>query len=277
MGSGVFFGFLLQLFYFIGAVFIIGLLIYFITRMFYSLVGYSRAAIYISGFIGTPIHELSHAVCCIIFGHKIEEMRLFQIDEESGMLGYVSHSYNKRNIWALIGNYFIGTAPILVGSAVLYLLMSLLIPTASASVGALLSDFSGEVSVSGFSKDLLDALVDLFLGFAKALFNPDTIDLKWIIFIIVAACISLHMNLSGLDIKGALPALPLVALVLLIPNLLIGFIFPSVYGGFVGFMNGIGGYLMGMLLLSVFLALVTLTVAFVIKLIIGMIAKLFGK
>ena len=45
------------------------------------------------GWLGTIIHELGHALFCIIFRHKITEMKLFDPDPETGTLGYVQHTY----------------------------------------------------------------------------------------------------------------------------------------------------------------------------------------
>ena len=59
---------------------------------------------------GVAVHELGHALFCIIFRHKIEDMKLFS-PEEDGTLGYVSHTYNTKSIYQRIGNFFIGTGP----------------------------------------------------------------------------------------------------------------------------------------------------------------------
>lgn len=60
--------------------------------------------------IGTPIHELSHAIACLIFGHKINDIKLFTLNN-NGPLGYVSHSYNPRSIYHQVGGFFIAIAP----------------------------------------------------------------------------------------------------------------------------------------------------------------------
>ena len=60
--------------------------------------------------IGTPIHELSHAAACLVFGHKINKIKLFTLNRNSS-LGYVSHSYNPRSIYHQIGGFFIAIAP----------------------------------------------------------------------------------------------------------------------------------------------------------------------
>ena len=76
---------------------------------------------------GVMLHEIGHAVFCLIFRHKIVEMKLFS-PEEDGTLGYVNHSYNPNSFYQRIGNFFIGTGPIWFGVAVLCLISWLLLP-----------------------------------------------------------------------------------------------------------------------------------------------------
>lgn len=53
----------------------------------------------LTGLIGIPIHELGHAYFCLIFGHKIKNIKLFSFSSFEYSLGYVNHSYNpKKNI-----------------------------------------------------------------------------------------------------------------------------------------------------------------------------------
>jgi hypothetical protein len=74
------------------------------------------------GWLGTIVHELGHAFFCVIFGHKITDMKLFSPNPETGALGYVKHTYNRKNIYQLVGNFFIGIGPILLGTVVIFLL-----------------------------------------------------------------------------------------------------------------------------------------------------------
>ena len=78
-------------------------------------------------FPGVMLHELSHAFFCIIFKHKIVDMKLFS-PEEDGTLGYVNHQYNPKSIYQRMGNFFIGTGPIWGGVTAILLLTCWLLP-----------------------------------------------------------------------------------------------------------------------------------------------------
>ena len=67
---------LIQIGLFVLSIYVIGFIIAIINKIFYKLTGYSKAFIYGTGIIGTPIHELSHALFCVIFRHKILEIKL---------------------------------------------------------------------------------------------------------------------------------------------------------------------------------------------------------
>jgi hypothetical protein len=79
------------------------------------------------GWPGTTIHEIGHAIFCLIFRHKITKLKLFDPDPETGTLGYIEHTYNPSSIYQLVGNFFIGIGPILLGTSVIYLLLYFLL------------------------------------------------------------------------------------------------------------------------------------------------------
>ena len=114
-------------------IFIFGLLIQFISQLtFRSLLNaYGSRGTYLVSWLGTPIHELGHALFCVIFLHKIEEIRFFQPDRDTGTLGYVYHTWNPRNPWHVLGNFFIGIGPVALGCAVLFAIFYFLIPDSS--------------------------------------------------------------------------------------------------------------------------------------------------
>ncbi len=255
---------LMQILLFIGVVYLVGYVISLLNRLFYKLVNHSKAVCYATGFIGTPIHELSHALMCVVFRHKIQEIKLFQVDDENGVLGYVRHSYNPKKIYQRIGNYFISVAPIVCGTLVLYLLIKLLLPQTFTVMSGYLTSFSQYAS-KGLTLQNLSHLFNALTGMAETLFTAYTVGASWWIFVVLALCISLHQNLSGADIKNSLSALPILALVLIAVNAVLYFIIPSAYSSFVATMNTAGGFLTCGLLLALICSLIPVVVALVFR------------
>ena len=93
----------------LGVFILCGLLVHLIFRLFSRLIGSgSRGWFYVTSIIGTPVHEMGHAVMCKLFFHRITAMRLWNPKPTNGVYGYVEHSYSRRNLWAKLGNLFIG-------------------------------------------------------------------------------------------------------------------------------------------------------------------------
>ncbi len=252
---------------FIVFVYVIGFVISLINRTFYKLTGSGRAVCLATGLIGTPIHELSHAVMCLLFFHKIEEIRLYQIDDSNGVLGYVNHSYNRKNLYQVLGNYFIGVAPIMVGAVVLYFLIKLLIPSAFDEINA-------EISVLvAFQKDGIDGNIIsyLFSVCSVALTSIFTTDFsyKTIIFLVVCLCIALHMNLSSADLKGSFGSIPLFIVLLFVVNFALSVISNllkiNTYSVFLGYVSTISCYLITILTLSLIFSILLLVLGLIVR------------
>lgn len=71
------------------------------------------------GLIGTPLHELSHLIMSLVFGHRIVSVDLF------GFRGtaQVQHAYNSRSTYQLVGNFFIAIAPLIFSILTIKLLL----------------------------------------------------------------------------------------------------------------------------------------------------------
>jgi hypothetical protein len=118
-----------QLFILFGPLLLLAVLMHFLSmanERFSIYVMGQNLYLYFFGWLGTSIHEMGHAMFAVIFGHKIKEVQLFKPDPKSGTLGYVKHSYDEKNLYHQIGNFFIGMGPILMGTLMLFLLSLLL-------------------------------------------------------------------------------------------------------------------------------------------------------
>lgn len=246
----------MQIGFTIGLLFIFGWLIYLCNKLFYANFGtYGSGVCYLTGIIGTPVHELSHALFCLIFGHKIIEMKLFQISDD-GTLGYVSHSYDANNIYHRIGNFFIGIAPMVVISLLLYLFSQLLIPSFAEAIRGV-SD-----SVSAFDS------ATFFGAMKKAfqIFFLKTNDFRWWIFLLISMFLSLHASLSNADIKGMMDGLAFVLLIVFLVDLVICLVNRDILFFFTKKTIEIGAVFFGCLCIMLGVSLVEVLISFAFKL-----------
>ena len=90
---------LYQLLSLLGLLFVVGLILYFLarfTRNAFAAASARKLDVFVTGWIGTPVHELSHALFCLVFGHRITDIKLFRPNSSDGSLGYVTlrtHSF----------------------------------------------------------------------------------------------------------------------------------------------------------------------------------------
>jgi hypothetical protein len=156
------------------------------------------------GGLGTVIHEAGHAVMCFPFGHKITEIELFNPNPNTGTLGFVNHSYNPKNIWASIGNFFISIGPLILGSIVIYFsayfLISKVFFDSFENLNISLLHFT---SLNTF-KSLIIESKNAYLDFSNLLFTVENLkSWKFWLFIYILITVGGNMTLSPADIKGA--------------------------------------------------------------------------
>lgn len=147
-----------------------------------------------TGWLGTPIHELSHVVMCNLFRHRVDEVALFEPDPNSGRLGFVRHSWRKGNWFEELGNVFIGIAPLIGGSLALCLLLWLFYPEA-IEAAFLPTDPTGG-SVNG----IMESVSAIF---QRVLVLDNFLSGKFWVFLYLALCVASHMAPSGSDYQGA--------------------------------------------------------------------------
>ena len=173
------------------------------TRVMWGTFGKS-SVVWFTGWLGTPVHELSHAFACVVFRHRIKELVLFRPDPRTDVVGYVHYTWSPRDPWALLGHGFVGIAPLFGGAAVLCVLLFALAP--SDVVGALLEvRFTTDPTAFGRQLERMVQSVQIALGSLASwslLQRPTT----WLLAYLTL-CVGTHLAPSGPDLKGAWPSL----------------------------------------------------------------------
>ena len=184
------------------------------------------------------------------------EIKLYQIDSDDGSLGYVRHRYSPKNPYQKIGNFFIGVAPVLVISAILYILSQLLVPD---MVELILSE-AGALRFGAGIGDVFESVIFIatcFFGSAKTVY--------WWLFFAVSLFLAPHMTLSGADIQGAWSGLLTILIVLFGVDVALGVVQPSAMESLTDVCLTAGGVLCGLLVFSLAVTLLLVILSFLLR------------
>ncbi len=212
-----------------GGIVIFGLLIHPISQFTFKSLerSFGRAGTYFVAWLGTPIHELGHAVFCLIFMHKIIEIEFFKPDPVTGTLGYVSHKWSRSNPWQILGNFFIGIGPVILGCVVLLTIFYLLIPNSSQvwdAISGRVSEIDRNHLIGGYYTILGASALDM----TKLVFTASNLaSWRFWVFCYISICVASNIRLSLSDIKGALSGFG-------------WFVLPFLLINFFGFITGFG-------------------------------------
>jgi len=203
-------------------VFFFGLLIHFISQLTFKSLerSFGRTGTYLVAWLGTPIHELGHALFCVIFMHKIVEIEFFKPDPLTGTLGYVYHKWNRSNPWQVLGNFFIGIGPVILGCVVLFATFYFLIPNSYQVwdyIIARVKEIDGSYSVGSY----FEILGGSSFAMTKLIFTISNLT-SWSfwIFCYLSICVASNIRLSLSDVKGALSGFGCIVLPFLLINFL---------------------------------------------------------
>ena len=203
-------------------VFLFGMLIHLISHMTFKSIerAFWSKGTYVVAWLGTPIHELGHALFCVIFMHRIVEIELFKPDPITGTLGYVYHKWNRSNPWQVVGNLFIAIGPIILGCLSLFAIFYFLIPNSPVvwdSIQVKVSEINNSYSIWSYidvSKTSAFTMVGSVFTFANVT------SWRFWVFCYLSICIASNIRLSWLDIKGSLSGLGCLTLPFLLINFL---------------------------------------------------------
>ncbi|GIM29725.1 hypothetical protein CPJCM30710_23910 [Clostridium polyendosporum] len=213
----------IQVVYALGIIVICGFLLEIIERKSNEFMqkSFGWKGILVTALIGAPVHELGHAIMCLVFRHKINEIKLIRplASKQDGIMGFVSHSYNPKSLYQKIGNFFIGIGPIIFGSGVMLLSMKFL-------MNQMYNNFYSfaleqHKSITGFNTSFFIILKNIFIQLLHGIFNyGNLLSLNFWIFILIIISISSHMALSAADIKESARGIVFIYIVSLFLSLI---------------------------------------------------------
>jgi hypothetical protein len=166
----------------------------------------------VTGWLGVPVHELSHAAACLLFGHRIESVRLFAPDRRTGRLGTVRHAWDRRSLYQQAGRFFIGVAPLAGGGLLLWLLT-----WAVGRAGA--TPLLAVQPVDPLAA-LPSTVAEQFTTLWRQLARPERLGspITWL-YLYLCLCVGAHMAPSGTDLKGGWPGFLLLLGLVVAANL----------------------------------------------------------
>lgn len=178
------------------------------------------AAYLLFGWLGTAVHETGHAICCLLFGHRITGIKLFDFAPRDGTRGHVSHAFDPANPWQQVGNFFIGIGPILFGTLVI-------VAAARWLLGAEpLARMMEPLPRGGLVRSAGDALAlarhaagGAGAALAALLEPRRLLDWRVWVFLYLTFTVGSSISLSGADLKGALTGFGTLVLLVLVANL----------------------------------------------------------
>lgn len=179
---------------------LLGLAVWGCRQLYCMLVGYrsGRSMQMAVSVLSTPLRELGHVIVCMVCLHRIDDMRLINIHDPDGELGFVEHSYNPRNPVAVLGNFLYALGPVLTG------LCAVLLIFLTCFYGVL-PPFFETVAALGESGAGLGAYVKAALSLIPAMFGAGGAHVMLRILgclLLLLLCMGIHVSLS--ELKDAL-------------------------------------------------------------------------
>lgn len=192
----------------LGIVLALGALLYAVQWATHRLLGDAigfRGIVVWTGWIGTPVHEVSHWVVGKVFGLDIVEVKPFAPDPDTGVLGYVSYRrppLRPSTLHKVVGTFAMGIAPLFGGSLVLWGAWMLLVhPAAGGAYAREVREFTALMASGGIG-EVLAGFVELTTSLYAALFDGGAARWQPWVFLYVALAVGAHLAPSTADLRG---------------------------------------------------------------------------
>jgi hypothetical protein len=169
------------------------------------------------GLLGTALHEFSHLLVSLLFRHKIKSFRIVNLNLTERLRGSYEPELNYGSLYQVIGLFFVGIAPILVGISVIFLMLYALFPN---EVYRTWRNISVNNVASGST---IGSALSSGISFLSIVFSPKNfLDWRLYAFLYIAFMVGSSIHLSSSDIKGsAYGCLPVIVLLFLFNTVLL--------------------------------------------------------
>lgn len=197
-----------------GLIAVLGVILFLLQKWTFQLLSRAlgfKGVILWTGWLGTPLHELSHYLVGKLSGIEILEVKLWDPDPQAGVLGYVRYVVPRkdlRHLRPLIGTFFMGVAPLFAGALALLLLLQVLAPRPELAWGE--AARFAQVVEHGSARTIGQGLLDLIRQTQAALFWGGAADWRPWVFLYLALAIGSHLAPSRADMEGGLFGLVVV-------------------------------------------------------------------
>lgn len=172
-----------------------------------------------TGWLGTPLHELSHVVVGKLFLVEITKVKLWEPDPTDGVLGYVRYRVPRlrpAELHKVVGTFLMGIAPLFGGA--LFLLAALHLT--SRDPAAMFAEARRFATLAESAPP--DALGRGFVALVKAvyltIFAEGPLSWRPWVFLYVAMCVGAHLAPSRADLQGGLSGLLVLLVAALFAN-----------------------------------------------------------
>ncbi|MCI1859627.1 MAG: hypothetical protein LKI80_16010 [Sporolactobacillus sp.] len=210
--------------------------------------------IYWTAWLGTPIHELGHAVMCFVFAHHVTGIKLFQKVDTGGTIGYVTHTFNPASLYQRIGNFYIGLAPLLSGSLAIFAAAVWFVPDSASLLTQAAGNSSAFSLVDPSSWPLFAHEAGRLLGSLPTK-NHVTSQGFWLFFVF-SLCVASHMSLSREDVRGATDGVGALAVLIIVADGLSAALDPQLNRQIMTLLGRLNFFLLLLLCLAIFFSLI---------------------
>jgi hypothetical protein len=251
-----------EILYLVGVILVVGFILGIMERVSNDFMqrAFGRNGIMITAWLGTPVHEIGHALMCIVFRHNITNIKLLNTKSDTEVLGYVKHSYNPNSLYQRIGNLFIGLGPIFSGTASLITALYLLLPKSFNTYKTYLVQ---GINSDKIGKDLLNSILSAGITLTKSIFTIQNIsNICFWIFLLIAICVASHIALSKADMIGAKDGLIVLFVLIFLVNIVLRY-FSINTVNYIVKLSRYNAHLIGFLMIALVFSAFTLVISLV--------------